>query len=330
MTGTYYFILLLLPILALMPMVVKKNTKRSRGSAQISWAIIGILFVLAITLSLSGLAHEITRSSVTHCPPELVHQNITFGDSCSPPITNPVLKIIVDTFGGPFDTLYVLLIGIPALISLTAIGLIKEAIDARKRRERIVGALWSTPFLVFIAGIILVMAASCGYFKQSSTQTTVENSQRTTTEVTFVDSQHGFSVVYPDYLKTKATDIYDFLLEAEVPGTAQLRGSVMVRATQEPECLVVPEGYKLDSDISDVATTTINGIPFFSFTFYQEQADTGHKVHTYRALRENTCYIINSALSGKKEDVLNSSETTTAQVSKTLDAVARSFRFTSL
>ena len=151
----YY--LILLPIIALLPMLVKRNLKRSRDSVQISWAIIGILFVLAITLSLSGFAHEITRSNVALCPSELVYHNTTFGNSCLLPIAHPVLKIIVDTFGGPFDTLYVLLIGIPTLISLTAIGLIKEAIDTRKRRERMLNMLWSTPFLVFVACIVLVL-----------------------------------------------------------------------------------------------------------------------------------------------------------------------------
>jgi hypothetical protein len=153
-----YLIYIAVPLVALLPIFVKKNPERPHSAVIISWIIVGILFVVAANFLLIDLASQIERNHVANCPSGLINHDSTFGNRCTSPIVNPIEKAVVDNFGGPFSGLYVMLIGIPAVFILSIIGFVIEIKNTKKKNQMFWKAIWSTSFLVLISSFIFILA----------------------------------------------------------------------------------------------------------------------------------------------------------------------------
>ena len=153
-----YLIPIVILVIALIPMFIGKDPEKPRGVKIIGWIVIGLVFFVAADFFLVDFAHQTERNRVANCPPELVYHDSTFGNKCTSPITNPFEKQIVDNFGGPFDGLMTMLIGLPAILVLSIIGFVMEIVSRKKRSQGISKALWSTSFLVLISSLVLVLS----------------------------------------------------------------------------------------------------------------------------------------------------------------------------
>ncbi len=147
----YYssFILMVPVVLSLVPMVIKSGI-RTKGMATYSWVVIGLCFFVCAHFFLIDVAGTIQGAELKMCGDGNI-ASTGLGGYCPWAIGNrtPFESFIAENFGGTFDGLFTLVIGVPLILILAFIGIFLVP-------RTIIGVLWS-PFFIFLITVPLTL-----------------------------------------------------------------------------------------------------------------------------------------------------------------------------
>ena len=152
----YLVLIYLLPVafICMLPILVKRIGQFKQVSI-FSWIVMGLFFLVCTHLTLVGLATKIEIDDLKACGNRNV-VGTALGGYCPKELSNQsaIERVITRSFGGSFDGVATLVIGIPLVTILALFGLFNS-----KRTWRDI--LWS-PYLVvlvvftmFIVGLMI-------------------------------------------------------------------------------------------------------------------------------------------------------------------------------
>jgi hypothetical protein len=198
----------------------------------------------------------------------------------------------------------------------------------------------------WILGVVAVLLFVCaigvwvlkGGAQPHSDVSFVPNQATTTSQTkTYTDTQFGFSFQYPAGLQMSSPESDGSQILFNVVGSHNLATSTVNISVSTPpqlvaNCLIAPKSNS-DLAVSDVSTTTINGVPFLSYRKTVRGPYVILSDMNYLTIKNDECYTLNYVIVTTPNDKLSSSQAALTPSDQTaveneVGQIIQSFQFT--
>lgn len=167
---------------------------------------------------------------------------------------------------------------------------------------------------IILIGILLVCAVVSGFLltrkenQQTTKISTQASAESTSSILTYANQQYHYSVQYPS----------DFTLQVVDGGGLGLRSSnglIMLTVSNDTQDLAgcLTTGDVGSDELSNIGTTTINGVSFFTFRFTNKFNSSGFS-DNFRTIQYGNCYGLS---------IIHTSQSSDTR----MDGIVQSFRF---
>ncbi len=150
-------VLFLFLFLCTIPLFVRRNKTKTRLSDLFTKIIVALFFSVSLHYVLMQVENILHQTRLAQCPPELVYQSTTFGSTCVEEISNSFARILDTCYGGPFDGMMTMTVGLLIVFALSIVGFVAEIKSTKKYRQPISQALWSVSFFTLVLFLALIM-----------------------------------------------------------------------------------------------------------------------------------------------------------------------------